>query len=263
MKAVIYTRVSTETQATEGNGLEYQLNACRDYARANGLEIKSEHEDAGISGAKQAHERPGLMAAIAALEPGDVLIVYKRDRLARDLMASLLIQDLVKKADGRIVSTQGEASDDDSPTGQFIRCILDGVAQYERAMIFARMEAGRKTKKARGERISRIIPYGQQIDATDPTGQRLIPDEFEQGILAEIKALNAERDALVNDLEQKLKDYNDRVSDRDALAQAWTSAAKVKMERNQRFDGDGDTWRRECGNRPYREEDERAIRAGK
>lgn len=141
----------------------------------------------------------------------------------------------------------------------------------EKVALMAESEQRQNAFKQRSDQLSaRVMAFREQMTAASsgigprPTRAQTAKMEAEREALdAEIKALNSERDALVNDLEQKLKDYNDRVSDRDALAQAWTSAAKVKMERNQRFDGDGDTWRRECGNRPYREEDERAIRAGK
>ena len=187
MKTVIYCRVSTRGQAEDGAGLEAQLDACNAYATANGLDVHEVHQDAGISGSKQPQDRPGLMAAIASLEADDVLLIYKRDRLARDVMASLLIQDLVKRAGARIVSVQGEASDDDSPTGQFIKTVLDAVAQLERAMITARMNAGRNAKKARGYKTTRIAPYGYTTDPSEP--QKLIKDPFEQSVLADIRTL--------------------------------------------------------------------------
>lgn len=188
-KIIAYLRVSTIGQAEDGAGLDAQLDACKAWAAARGLEIAEVHQDAGVSGAKQPHERPGLMAAIASLESGDTLLVYKRDRLARDMMASLLADDLVKKQGGKVVSTQGEASDDDSPTGQFIRTVLDAVSQYERAMIKARLMAGRNAKKARGHQTTAIIPYGFKADP-DNAG-KLVKHDQEQAVLAEIAGLRA------------------------------------------------------------------------
>lgn len=187
MNAIVYLRVSTKGQAEDGAGLDAQLDACKAYAQSAGLEINGVFTDAGLSGAKQPHEREGLMAAIAGLSKGDALLVYKRDRLARDMMASLLIQDLVKKAGGRIISTQGEASDDDSPTGVFIRTVLDAVSQLEKSMIIARMTAGRKAKKTRGFKTTRIVPYGFTVDPTDSS--KLVEDAFEQSVIADMKVL--------------------------------------------------------------------------
>lgn len=189
-RIIAYLRVSTANQVEDGAGLDAQLDACNTWASARGLEVAGVFQDAGVSGAKQPHERPGLMAAIAGLSKGDILLVYKRDRLARDMMASLMIDDLVKKAGGRIVSTQGEASEDDSPTGLFIRTVLDAVAQYERAMIKARLMAGRNAKKARGHRTTRIIPYGFMADPAD--AGKIVRNETEQAILREAAMLRAE-----------------------------------------------------------------------
>lgn len=188
-RIICYLRVSTVNQVEDGAGLDAQRDACEAWASARGLEIAEVHQDAGISGAKPPHERPGLMSAIASLSEGDTLLVYKRDRLSRDMMASLLSDDLIKRQGARIISTQGEASDDDSPTGQFIRTVLDAVSQYERAMIRARLMAGRAAKKARGHRTTGIAPYGYQTDPTD--SGRLIVHESEQAILREISALKA------------------------------------------------------------------------
>jgi DNA invertase Pin-like site-specific DNA recombinase len=188
-RIIAYLRVSTVGQVEDGAGLESQLDACTGWAAARSVELAEVHQDAGISGAKQPHERPGLMAAIATLEPGDTLLVYKRDRLARDMMASLLADDLITKQGARVVSTQGEASEDDTPTGQFIRTVLDAVSQYERAMIKARLMAGRNAKKARGHQTTRIIPYGFMADPEN--AGKLIKSELEQAVLSEAATLRA------------------------------------------------------------------------
>jgi DNA invertase Pin-like site-specific DNA recombinase len=201
-RIIAYLRVSTVNQVEDGAGLESQIDACRAWAAARGLEVAEVHQDAGVSGSKQPHERPGLMAAIASLAEGDTLLVYKRDRLARDMMASLLANDLVKRQGGKIVSTQGEASDDDSPTGAFIKQVLDAVAEYERAMIKARMMAGRNAKKARGLVTTNVIPYGFRSESG-----KLIQDEREQAILAEVAALRAAGLSL-RDISARLADQN-------------------------------------------------------
>ena len=220
-KIIAYLRVSSVGQVEDGAGLDAQLDACTAWAAARGLELSGIHQDAGISGAKQPHERPGLMAAIAALEPGDTLLVYKRDRLARDMMASLLADDLVKKQGGKVVSTQGEASDDDTPTGLFIRQVLDAVAQYEKAMIKARLMAGRNAKKARGYKTTRIVPYGFRVDPAD--AGRIVKDDHEQAILDDIRTLRYSG--------LSLRDIADELASRGLMARNGKPfAAKVLAE---------------------------------
>ena len=189
-QVIIYTRVSSKQQALDGFGLEAQEDACRSYAAILHLPVGGVFHDAGVSGATPPHERAGLMAAIAALSDGDVLLVAKRDRLARDLMASILLTDLATKAGASIVSAAGEASDDQSPTGQFIRNILDAVSQYERAVITARMQGGKRAMRARGMRSERITQYGYGVAKNDD--KQLVINDGEAQAIQRMIALRAE-----------------------------------------------------------------------
>jgi hypothetical protein len=76
-KAIIYTRVSTAGQATDGVSLDAQEAKARSWAEANGYEIGDVWSDAGISG-KRATNRPALTAALDAVcaDRGNVLVVY-------------------------------------------------------------------------------------------------------------------------------------------------------------------------------------------
>ena len=64
-----------------------------------------------------------------------MLIVAKRDRLGRDVLNVAMIQRLIERKGARVVSTTGEGSDDDGPTSQLLRTIVDASGQYERALI--------------------------------------------------------------------------------------------------------------------------------
>jgi site-specific DNA recombinase len=183
-----YLRVSSIGQVNDGAGLDAQTDACQAWAALHGVEIAETFTDAAVSGAKPIAERPGLMSALAALDTGDILLVYKRDRIARDTMTALVIDDQVARRGARIVSTQGEASDDDTPTGKFVRTVLDAVAELERAMIKARLNAGRAAKKRRGLKTTRVIPYGFRVGADRKT---LEPEPAEQAVLGDIMGLRA------------------------------------------------------------------------
>lgn len=188
-RTIAYLRVSTINQAEDGAGLDAQLDACNAWAVARGLELAEVHQDAGVSGAKQPHERLGLMAAIASLEPGDTLLVYRLDRIARDMMSAMIAEDLVRRQNARIISAAGESTENDDPTSQFCRQVLVAVAQLERSLIKARLMAGRNAKKARGHKTTGIIPYGFKADAEN--AGKLVKDDQEQAVLAEIAGLRA------------------------------------------------------------------------
>ena len=110
MQAVGYLRVSTDEQTTSGAGLDAQLHAIREHCRKHGLELVATFSDEGVSGAAPLDKRTGLLDAVNALERGAVLVVSRRDRLSRDPVSAAVVERMVAKRRGRIVSTAGPVS---------------------------------------------------------------------------------------------------------------------------------------------------------
>jgi len=79
VRAFGYLRVSTDAQADSGLGLEAQRSAITAAAARLGLDLGDVFTDAGLSGALELEDRPGLFAAVNALKRGDTLLVAKRD----------------------------------------------------------------------------------------------------------------------------------------------------------------------------------------
>lgn len=184
-KAIGYRRVSTESQAASGLGLDGQQVAIELAASRLGLSLSATFTDAGLSGGLALEQRPGLLEALAALGRGDVLLVARRDRLGRDVLNVALIQKLVERKNGRIISAAGEGSDDEGPTSVLMRTIIDAFGQYERAIIRARTKSALDAKRARGERTGNV-PFGFRAE-----GQMLEPHDGEQRVLARISELRA------------------------------------------------------------------------
>jgi DNA invertase Pin-like site-specific DNA recombinase len=152
-----------------------------------GVAVVAWHVDAGVSGASELGDRPALALALAdlpALDAG-VMVIARRDRLARDVVVSAAIARAVGRAGARIVSADG-VGNGDSPADEFMRTVIDGAAAYERSLIRARTRAALQAKRARGERAG-AVPYG--YDAT-PTGV-LVPHDNERAVIARIHALRA------------------------------------------------------------------------
>ena len=162
-RAIGYVRVSTEEQADSGLGLEAQRAAIRCAAERMGLDIAEWFSDEGVSG-KSIDGRFGLLAAIDSMKKGYVLIVSRRDRLARDSMLACWIEKEVAKRQGRIVSVAGEGTDNDDPTSVLMRRIVDAFSEYERLLIGARTKAALRVKAKRGERVGRHATYGYRLD---------------------------------------------------------------------------------------------------
>jgi site-specific DNA recombinase len=189
MKAIIYTRVSTEEQSQSGLGLEAQESACRTLAGTIGASETLLFTDAGISGSKGIEDRPALTEALAALKKGDVLIVAKRDRIARDMLVTLTVEKVVSKRGARLLSVAGEGSDSEGVTGLILRTMTDLFAQVERETIRTRTRSALQVKKSKAERVG-AIPYGYRL-AED--GIHLIESEREQRIIALVQSLRADK----------------------------------------------------------------------
>jgi DNA invertase Pin-like site-specific DNA recombinase len=123
----------------------------RDALIAAGVDERHLHQDRG-SGAKD--DRPGLKACVADLRPGDVLVVWKLDRLGRSLSHLLKIVEELK---ARTVAFRSltEQMDTTTPHGEFLFSVFGALAQYERALIRERVAAGLAAAKRRGRRGGR------------------------------------------------------------------------------------------------------------
>lgn len=189
-KAVLYVRVSTDEQAL---GPEAQRTAAQRWCESRGVQLVAVCEDLGVSGGAPLDKCAGLLSALRELEAhgAGVLLVAKRDRLARDVMKAAMVEQLAARAGASVVSAAGEGEGTD-PAAALMRTMVDAFAQYERALIGARTKAAMAVKKAKGERVG-AVPYGWQLGAD---GVQLERCEAEQAVIAECRALRAEGWAL-------------------------------------------------------------------
>jgi len=185
--AIGYVRVSTDEQGRSGLGLEAQREAIAQAAARAGLEAPIVFEDAGVSGGAALAKRPGLMDALEALKRGGVLIVAKRDRLARSMSVILGLEAIVARKRARIVSAAGEGTEDDGADAVFMRRIMDANAERERFIIGQRTAAAKRVQRRRGAHTGGGVPFGYDIDAAG----RLIANVNEMatlGLMAQLKA---------------------------------------------------------------------------
>lgn len=198
LHAIAYLRVSTGEQHL---GPEAQRASITAWAAREGITIVAWFIDKDVSGAAPIDERPALVEALASLveHRAGVLVVAKRDRLARDPVAGALIERAVRDAGAKVVSCAGEGSDGDDPSSILMRRIVDAFAEHERLVIAVRTKAALAVKKARGERVG-SVPFGWRVDAD---GVRLLPVQVEQDAIAVAKDLRG-RGASLNEIADAL-----------------------------------------------------------
>ncbi len=107
--------------------------------------------------------RPGLDSALKALREGDIMVVWKLDRLGRDLRHLVnTVHDLEKRKVGfKVLSGHGASIDTTTPAGKLVFGIFAALAEFERELISERTKAGLASARARGR--SGGAPYKMTI----------------------------------------------------------------------------------------------------
>lgn len=139
-----YMRIST---ADERQSVYLQ----RDALLAAGVDERHLHQDKA-SGSRD--DRPGLKACLADLRAGDVLVVWKLDRLGRSLSHLIRIVEEIKER-GVAFRSLTEQLDTITPHGEFLFNLFGSLAQYERALIKERVTAGLAAARRRGRKGGR------------------------------------------------------------------------------------------------------------
>ena len=183
---IVYSRYSPRRNANDCESIEVQLDFCRKYCSENNIEIVREFADRALSGGDE--DRPELWAAIAALERGYVLVVYRLDRLARSVYLSDIIERSVHAKKATFLSIAGEGTWSDSDEDFLIRKILQALAEYERKVISARTRAAMLRHQAAGRLMGSIAPYGFMIDPDN--SRRIVKNPHERIIINQIKRLH-------------------------------------------------------------------------
>jgi DNA invertase Pin-like site-specific DNA recombinase len=159
MRTALYARVSTLDQQPEN-----QAHELRQYAAARGWTVK-EYVDHGVSGAKERRPALDTMMADARRRRFDVLIVWRLDRLGRNLRHLITMLDELRALGIAFVSL-AEGIDATTPAGKLQLHILAAIAEFERGRIQERVRAGLARAKAQGKQLGRpktTIPIDKLI----------------------------------------------------------------------------------------------------
>ena len=185
MKYYGYGRVSTETQAEKGYGLDVQEQSIRKYAADNGITLDGLYVDAGISGNMKdtdddsaISKREGLMELLAMLEEGDVVIVLNTSRLWRSDMTKAIIRRELLKRGAKLVSIEQPKYDlyTKDPNDYLINAIMEALDVYERMSISMKLARGRTVKAKGGDKPAGVCPIGYRYSA-DKKSVEVDPEE--------------------------------------------------------------------------------------
>lgn len=133
-------------------------------------------------------DRPGLVTCLKALQPGNTLVVWKLDRLGRNLKDLVtIIEDLTKRDIGfKILTGSGAHIDTTTPSGRMIFGIFATLAEFERDLTVERTMAGLAAARARGRKGGR-------------------PRKMDRDMLKIVVAAMSDCTTVVTDLAKKLK----------------------------------------------------------
>lgn len=158
-----YLRVSGKAQV-EGDGFPRQREATQRWAAQNGRRIAKEFPEEGVSGKCGLDERPVLADLLNVAKKGDTILVERSDRWARDLVVGELLLTACRDKGIRVIECDGGAeltvTDDENPTKNFVRQVLAAAAQLDRALIVAKLRAGRARRKRETGICEGVKPFG-------------------------------------------------------------------------------------------------------
>lgn len=154
MRALGYTRVSTEDQAVSGLGLEAQRSQIARAVLQRDWQLLDIAADEGFSG--KSLERPGLHSALHRIAAGDAdaLIVAKLDRLTRSVADFVMLFDWFTRearADLLILDPNVDTS---TASGKMMAVVFAAFAEMERDMIAERTRSALQARRAQGKPIS-------------------------------------------------------------------------------------------------------------
>jgi site-specific DNA recombinase len=166
--------------------VESQTGRIRAHCERQGWTLSQVHEERDVSGGRALAKRPGLLAAVEAVEAGkaSVIVVAYFDRLVRSMSVQLEVVERVEAAGGRIVAVDFGDVSHATATGELTSGFLGQVAQYHRSATRERVAAAHEALIAQGKWCGgRTVPFGYRKDEDGklevvPAAAKLVRETF-------------------------------------------------------------------------------------
>lgn len=176
IKALIYCRVSSEKQVTEGHGLDSQEQRCEEYCKRKGYTVYKKFKDEGVSG--KLYARPGIDSLKAflkeQLQESFVVVFDDLDRLSRDLMVYISLKVEIENLGARFECPSFNFND--SPESKLIENVKVSIGEYERLKNAERVKNRMKARTERGY-WSLCPPDVYKYTTTKEHGKLLVRNE--------------------------------------------------------------------------------------
>jgi len=184
MRAIIYSRVSTDAQERDGTSLDTQDRACLDFAREQGWRVIEMIRDTASG---YTLDRPGMDRARRLIREGaaDVLLSYAVDRLARNQTKLAVLLDEAEEA-GVVLECVTEKVED-SPLGKLVMSLRAFAAEVEREKMGERTTRG-KIERARTGRMPQAFGRGCYGYVYNPTTAQREIEQFQAEVVRRIFA---------------------------------------------------------------------------
>lgn len=203
LSVVAYCRVSTDNQKEEGT-INLQIDAIKEFCDKKGFKLVEIFKDEGVSGGLE--DRPALASLFNFLEGVEgkeieAVVIWKLDRLARDLYIQ---EHLIKKLEllkKRLISTKEPDLGSNDPMRKAFRQFMGIVAELEKAFITMRLSGGRIHKAKKGGYAGGRIALGYLTKEKE-----LQPKEREVETIKMIFALKKRKRLSINEIARFLQE---------------------------------------------------------
>ena len=180
-----YVRVSTQVQADDGKSLAVQQRQIEGRCMQENWCSDHIYVERAVSGARPFGDREQGAALLARLEPGDVVVAAKLDRMFRSALDALQTCDRFQR-DGVslfLLDLGGDVTSN-GVAGLFMK-IAAAFAEFERDRLRERIRDVKQDQRRRGLHLGGHRPFGYRVDAD----RRLVPDPAEQAAIGRIQEL--------------------------------------------------------------------------
>lgn len=163
MAVYAYCRVWTERAANDGESLGAQQRTVEGYAMMHGLKVDHVFVERGVSGSKPLSERAQGAKLLATLQPGDIIVTSKLDRMFRSARNALHVLDLLKTkgVSLHMIDLGGDVTG--NGISRLVFTILSAVAEAERERIRERVSDVKRDQKQRNRFLGGSVPFGWRV----------------------------------------------------------------------------------------------------